>query len=645
MNARVIFLQSLFWPVLFFIAGIITSFYDLFSHLPIAPKFIGIALFGFGAIWCVIRERIFYSLLYCLSLSLLFLTGWSITHFQENQYDQLARELEDNPHPTGTIANISHFSKMDRIHIRLPVQHWWDSPHYFNINLLEKNHHFHQGQVISITKPLNRISSSVNPFTFQAEKYWKLQNTSHEIFLYNISNLHVIQDNPLSFIDKIRQQATSRIDSLYTNASHAGILKALLLGQKEAVSKTNKDDFKNAGLMHILAVSGLHVGIISTLLFILLLPVKLIFPNSWVHYMLVVMALWFYAALTGMNTPVVRAVILVSFYLTARRIDRQINKWNIYFWAVLLVLVIHPMALFTISFQLSFGAVAAILLFYSKFHEWVKPLLGQNYFSGLVAVSLAAQTGIFPILLYHFQEIALVSTVSSFLVIPLLFPLILITSISLVIPESLNIISAVLCRASEFILELITRLSSVLGSWEFSSQIWVWSVITIVLILIALILAGVHLEATKNRSAWLIRASAACLLFAGLSEGVNIFLKRNQPVIAIYDQKDKPIRDLYFLGVCYTNYKEKPPPYLIRNRMNYYIHKTILISDKNEWKYLVSSIRDHSTRSGLQNKKNIQVNDYIKSRQYMVETSSTFDHQLYRSFFDDQKVLASYNTY
>src|SRR5690606_21148624 len=124
-----------------------------------------------------------------------------------------------------------------------------------------------------------------------------------------------------TWVDQIREKALNRIALLYPDPTQSGILKALLLGQKDGVTKEVKADFKTSGLLHILAVSGLHVGIVSGLLFFLLFPVKFIFPQPWLHYFIVIVALWAYAILTGMNIPVVRAVILMTFYLTAIRIN------------------------------------------------------------------------------------------------------------------------------------------------------------------------------------------------------------------------------------------------------------------------------------------------------------------------------------
>lgn len=644
MKAKAIKIQSLTWPVLFFIAGIVTSLFGVISDWVHILTFIIGASCGAILLLKLFWNLTIYPLRYLLCLILFYTTGWGITTLQENQYNKHTKALSENSTPAGRVINISHFPKMDRLQVRVPASNWWSPSCYFNINLLDKNHHIRKGQTIVLSRALDPITSSHNPYTFQAKEYWDLMNTSHDIFLQDTIDIRVIQNHPISLIEKFRQKVEKRIDDLYPDDSQAGIIKALLLGKKEGVSKADINDFKNAGLMHILAVSGLHVGIVSSLLFILLLPVKLIFPHSRLHFFLVTSALWVYAGLTGMNTPVVRAVILISFYLTARQVDRQIDKWNIFFWAVLLILAIHPKTLLTVSFQLSFGAVAAILLFYSEFQDRVTPFLGQNYFSGLVAVSLAAQIGIFPLLLFHFQEISMVSTLSSFLVIPLLFPLILLSSFSL-IPFSWEWLSGSLSNISQVIIDLISGLSGMLAGWEFSSQVIVWSPATIILLLIALLIGGLYLESRKqNATKWLVHASWVCLLFAIVNEGLNIYLTRNQAVLAIYENRDDPITDFYYRGVCYTNSNDTSAPFLIRNRKKHYAKYTVTFTKENEWNDLIQEVSKYSQLAFSSRKASIKIIDYIKNENNIVEFQKQNKEELTNTYYGVFPIRALYNT-
>lgn len=619
MNFESLKIQSLIWPVLFFIGGI-SMVYASTSYINIGLQILLVVVFFSSLVNLKSKYCTPYLGWIVASLLLFYGSGILLSKFHQREFVRSADLLDTTSSSVGTVFSVQHYENMDRLQIRVQNNHWWKPPHYYNINLLDKNHSIHKGQVIALNRPLKPIESSNIPYAFDAKKYWHLQNTSHELFLYRSTDLIIIRDVPQSFFFRLRQTTAEKIDHLYQNSSQAAILKALLLGQKENVSSKTKEVFKRAGLMHILAVSGLHVGIVSVLLFILLLPVKLLLPRSPFHYLFVLMTLWAYAALTGMNTPVVRAVILTTFYLTARRINRQVNPWNVYFWAVLLVLVIHPNAFFTVSFQLSFGAVASILLFFKTFKMWVRPFFGDNYFTGLVAVSLSAQAGIIPLLLIHFQEISLLSTLSSFLIIPLLFPLIFISALSIILPASWNWFTDALVFFSSQILKLIMDLSEVLAAWSFSSVLLVWNDLTIALIVVILLLIGLSLE-LRELERWVKYATFVLVVLAASNEAFNIYQKRSSPVLVRHPYKYEPVSEIYFQGICYTSFIDNVPPHLVRMRHKYYVKKKVLMSGVKDWDALYGTLwRMHQSAKYPQSA-HLLVLDYIEDHTFAIDLS------------------------
>lgn len=627
MSINKVHLQSLLWPVLFFIAGICSSTYDLLPWRGTLAVIVGIALIISTLFYFIRPTPSRFSETHLICNLLFFLSGWGITSFQEKSFQQYAHSLSRNPHPTGIVTEISRYAKMDRFGLQIPTKQWWNPNHHFNINLLEKGSSIRKGQTIRINKPLNPIRSDVIPFTFRAEEYWSLQNTSHDVFLYEASDVHILDSKASNLIDEIRENGLNRIDSLYQDPAQSGILKALLLGQTDGVTKEVKSHFKHAGLLHILAVSGLHVGIVSGLLFFVLFPVKIFYSRPWLHYFFIICALWVYAVLTGMNIPVVRAVILMSFYLTANRLDRQKSKWNIYLWAVLIVLVIHPRSLFSVSFQLSFGAVAAILLFYTHINKWLKTWMGQNYFTSLIAVSFAAQIGVFPFLLWHFQQVSLVSTLSSLLVIPLLFPLILFSAVSILLPLSWEWMIDIFSEISQTIVELLVELSEMLAGWEFSSQIIVWHPATIILMMLAILLCGLYLEMKQNIVLpWIKYTALSLLSMSFIVEIGNIYHKRTNPVVVIFEYKSQSVTELYYRGICYSNFVNSCPPFLLRIRKKYATRTTIAANVENEWAQLYARLRENTNDTTDQKPKFVQVHDYINGKSFAINLENPFDN-------------------
>lgn len=194
-----------------------------------------------------------------------------------------------------------------------------------------------------------------------------------------------------------QQRLRERFQQLGIDGDELGTIEALTLGYKGDLNPEIKKQFRRSGASHVLAVSGLHVGIIYFVLFQLLTLFETRKPlyeergKQAVLSSVVVILLWLYALLTGMSASVVRAVTMCSIAELARVCHREAFSFNTLFLTAFLVLAIAPAQLFSISFQLSFAAVAAILFCAPK--RWP-----------LITVSLAAQAGVMPISLYYFSE-------------------------------------------------------------------------------------------------------------------------------------------------------------------------------------------------------------------------------------------------
>lgn len=608
---------SLTWPILFFIAGICSSTYDILNHSD-ATTIAALILLGIGGVyWYRHRHQVRTFLIHLASVLLFLILGWSITTFQQKSFEHYVQWLDRAPQVTGVVSDVTHFANMDRVRVRLPIRHWWSSRHYFLINVLNKEVEIHKGQTIRVNQRLSRIPKDQIPYQFRAREYWALHHTSHEVFLHDSTKIETLETKPPGAIARLREKAMVRLDTLYPIPAQAGILKALLAGQKDGLTTEVKSNFKNAGLLHILAVSGLHVGIVFGLLYLLLYPLHVMRIHQGFHYGIIICALWMYAAWTGLNVPVVRAVILMTFYLTAARLRRQINSWNIYLWAVFIVLVLHPRTLFSVSFQLSFGAVAAILLFFKPIQRWLTPTLGQNYFTSLIAVSIAAQLGVLPFLLWHFQEISIVSTISGLLVIPLLFPLILFSSASLLIPPSWTWVTETLNSVSKIIVGLMLDISDMTAGWTFSSVTVVWHPATLILLGIAIILGGLYLELRYlYHPTWVLNATLGLIALSAVSEIGNIYHKRTTPYAVIMEHRREHITELYYKGYCYSSTKIAAPPFLQKLRKKYHTKKVIPINGDRQWENLIATITMMKNRSGQSGNISIQVANYISGEFY-----------------------------
>jgi competence protein ComEC len=215
---------------------------------------------------------------------------------------------------------------------------------------------------------------------------------------------------------------SSLIDQKVEFPESKQIANALLLGQKESLDKEIKNAYSETGTMHILAVSGLHVGIIYA---ILLLPLKRFKSDSKFRkgYLLTVVGLiWLYAVMTGFSPSVVRASTMFSLVTAGQMRKKKPSIWNVLAFSAMLMMVVEPEVIFDVGFQLSYLAVAGIVGLQPVILRWWIPgNVVLEYFWQSAAVSLAAQLVTFPLSVFYFHQFPTYFLLANLIVVPLAF--------------------------------------------------------------------------------------------------------------------------------------------------------------------------------------------------------------------------------
>ncbi len=207
--------------------------------------------------------------------------------------------------------------------------------------------------------------------------------------------------------------------------SQLAILNALFLGDKNLLTYEQKASFSDAGAMHLLAVSGLHVGIIYMLLLGLVSLFGVKKHNPWATFLIIVM-LWFYAAVTGFSPSVLRASLMFTILELGRLSNRHTGIFNLLGASMFIILLIEPLSVFNIGFWLSHAAVASIVSFYPKINGWFHFRFPPfKWCWSIVAVSLAAQIGTLPLSIYAFHEFPLYFILTNILLIPIVTPILI----------------------------------------------------------------------------------------------------------------------------------------------------------------------------------------------------------------------------
>jgi competence protein ComEC len=244
-------------------------------------------------------------------------------------------------------------------------------------------------------------------------------------------------DRSKTYFLEQRARLLDRLSDHGVDGSVYAVVAAMALGDKSQLTKDLKDTYAVTGASHILALSGLHLGIIYTLLSLLLSH------RRWqvVSQVVIIVCIWLYVFLVGMSASVVRSAVMVTVYALLSLGHRDKLSVNTLAFAAIVMLLFNPLSLFDVGFQLSFMAVLAILLFYPLFENlWSQPfLLDHRVFRWLwtmLAVSCAAQIGVAPLIAYYFGRFSCYFLLANLVVVPAA-ALILYLSLSVLLIPSL----------------------------------------------------------------------------------------------------------------------------------------------------------------------------------------------------------------
>ena len=226
----------------------------------------------------------------------------------------------------------------------------------------------------------------------------------------------------ITWADRMRGRLTDIIYSSPISSPTAWFLNATLLGDDSYLEPEVREEFRASGTAHYLALSGFHVGIITIIAGFLLFPMKAWRRVGRLRHLAVIGLIWFYALITGLTPSVVRAATLISVFLLARVLQRQSNPFNSLAVAAILILAVSPRALFSVGFGMSFGAVAAILLFARALNPFTPRQRVAYVLMEYVAVTVAATlgTGLFAAVCFHrFPLLFLPANLFAALILPL----------------------------------------------------------------------------------------------------------------------------------------------------------------------------------------------------------------------------------
>ncbi len=266
------------------------------------------------------------------------------------------------------------------------------------------------------------IRNQGNPYEFDYKGYMRHHGIERQVFLKVNEWKRAGSDNKFR-LRVMAEKTRDKLLELYNRSGLEGpefeILSALTLGYRKSLDQDILDAFKGTGSMHVLAVSGLHVGIIFVVFRFVFGFLRRKKAGRAIYLLLAVTGLWMYAFLTGLSPSVMRSALMFSVVLAGESLKRRSNIYNTLAASAFIMLTINPDLLSDVGFQLSYAAVTGIVYFQPRISSLVRPSSKiAGYFVDLLAVTISAQIATFPFTCFYFQQFPVYFWLANFFVVP-----------------------------------------------------------------------------------------------------------------------------------------------------------------------------------------------------------------------------------
>ncbi len=445
------------FSILSFVAGIVIV--QQFSVLPetqwIVALILLLVLLSFLRLW-----RLMF-----FAVGLL----WAICFASAHLADNLAADLEgQNIQIEGRIIGLPQKDdrrvKFDFSVLKSSIQ----LPEKIRLSWYFPKQAIKAGQSWQLTVKLKKPHGRFNPGSFDYERW---------LFVGNIGATGYVRNTPEPILLKsvslwqsysaIRQNISDQLTALLPKSESVGLIKALIIGEKHEINAKQWDVFKKTGTIHLLAISGLHIGLISSLVYFLLLKIavrlSVVSPQNIAAISAVLVAV-VYSALAGFSVPTQRALIMLIVIMSAIILQRNTLTKNTLALAMLAVVLYDPLAVLSAGFWLSFLAVSVIVFSLSA-------RLGKaGYWMSATKIHFVTAIGLSPLLLFYFQQISIVAPLANFIVVPvvslLVVPLCFVAVLTMAISADISLIFLQLIDA---ILKVLFHLLSIMADLPYAS--------------------------------------------------------------------------------------------------------------------------------------------------------------------------------
>ena len=395
----------------------------------------------------------------------------------------------------------------------------------------------HYGDKILINKNLQPIKNSGNPGAFNYAQYAAFQQIFHQAFLKNkdwlaLGSRHVNLFK--QFIFSTRAMVLSALrKNISTDKDELGLAEALLIGYTNDLDKDLVQAYSNTGVVHIIAISGMHLALIYILLVWLFSKIPGIKNSRILQVILILSCLWLFSLLTGAAASVLRAAVMFSFITVGKNLARESTLYNSLASSAFVLLCYDPYFLWDVGFQLSYLAVVGIIIFQTPIYNlfYIKNKWANEIWK-LVSVSLAAQLLTFPICIYYFHQFPILFLFANIMAVPL-SGIILYAEIAVVLLSWIPFAGLYTGKITSWLVWLMNRI--ILWINQFSFAVWdkIPATVFSTLLLYAVVIALSTWLLNKNKNAF--RLGLAVLFLFIINNAFNKWQVDKQQKLIVYN--------------------------------------------------------------------------------------------------------------
>jgi competence protein ComEC len=455
--------------VIFFIAGILVGIFafDCIAELTVQIIFAAVILLYYVSYLLLRNNQWLSPLTGCLGLSAIFLAGY-LTVLQKTD-SRNSSHLLHRPEPVDYyLAKVTDQPEERARSFRVAIEalqiesmgQWIPASGKILLYLSKStgSPDVKYGDIILVRGSPIRVPPPANPGEFNFRDFLRFKNTFHQHFVKTDQVRTVVRSHDHGILDyshRARVWASDQLKKFIPGKQELGITMALVLGVTEGLDNDLLDAYSASGAMHVLSVSGLHVGIIYALILFFLKPIRAFSWSRWLIAAFSLICLWGYAFVTGLSPSVLRAVMMFSFIVVATPFGRGTNIYNSLAASAFLLLIYDPYLIMSVGFQLSYLAVIGIVFLYRPLYNlWELENIWWDKVWQITCVSLVAQLATFALGIFYFHQFPVYFLLSNLLVVPL-STAVLVVGLVLLVFCSIPALASLVAIVLEFLVRLL----------------------------------------------------------------------------------------------------------------------------------------------------------------------------------------------